>query len=152
MFPDFKDFDLPGEGATIHGVIGGSGPALLLLHGNPQTHAMWHRIAPRLARDFTVVAADLRGYGRSSKPPSDAEHAPYSKRAMAQDMVRVMAQLGHERFLIGAHDRGARVAHRLALDWPARVERLALLDIAPTREMYRRTDEAFARALSLIHI
>ena len=146
MFEGFKKFDLSGAGATIHGVTGGSGPALLLLHGNPQTHAMWHKIAPRLAQDFTVVAADLRGYGRSSKPPSDAEHTPYSKRAMAADMVTVMARLGHDRFLVGAHDRGARVAHRLALDWPARVRRLALLDIAPTREMYRLTDEAFARA------
>ncbi len=146
MFEGFKEFDLSGAGATIHGVTGGSGPALLLLHGNPQTHAMWHKIAPRLAQDFTVVAADLRGYGRSSKPPSDAEHTPYSKRAMAADMVKVMAQLGHDRFFVGAHDRGARVAHRLALDWPARVQRLALLDIAPTREMYRLTDEAFARA------
>lgn len=146
MFPDFASFDLPGEGATIYGVAGGSGPPLLLLHGNPQTHAMWHKVAPRLAGRFTVVAADLRGYGRSSKPPSDDEHAPYSKRAMARDMVSVMKHLGHDRFMIGAHDRGARVAHRLALDWPDKVERLALLDIAPTREMYRLTDEAFARA------
>jgi len=146
MFDGFTRFDLPGDGATIHGVAGGAGPPLLLLHGNPQTHAMWHKVAPRLAQDFTVVATDLRGYGRSSKPPSNAEHAPYSKRAMAADMVAVMERLGHERFHIGAHDRGARVAHRLALDWPQRVERLAVLDIAPTREMYRGTTEAFARA------
>lgn len=146
MFEGFTAFDLPGEGAMIYGVVGGTGPALLLLHGNPQTHAMWHKIAPRLAERFTVVAADLRGYGRSAKPPSDEDHAPYSKRAMALDMVRVMAGLGHDRFMIGAHDRGARVAHRLALDWPDKVDRLAVLDIAPTREMYRGTGEAFARA------
>ena len=146
MFEGFQSFDLPGDEATIHGVAGGTGPALLLLHGNPQTHAMWHKVAPRLAGYFTVIAPDLRGYGRSSKPPTDAEHAPYSKRAMAADMVRLMERLGHDRFMIGAHDRGARVAHRLALDWPERVARLALLDIAPTREMYRETNDAFARA------
>ncbi|WP_299625395.1 alpha/beta fold hydrolase [Pelagibius sp.] len=146
MFEGFRAFDLPGEGATIHGVAGGAGPPLLLLHGNPQTHAMWHKIAPRLAERFSVVAADLRGYGRSSKPPSDADHVPYSKRAMARDMVAVMERLGHEDFMIGAHDRGARVAHRLALDWPQRAQRIALLDIAPTREMYRHTGEAFAKA------
>jgi len=145
MFEGFESFDLPGEGATIHGVAGGAGPPLLLLHGNPQTHAMWHKVAPRLATDFTVVACDLRGYGRSSKPPSDPEHAAYAKRAMAADMVRVMEQLGHRRFRVGAHDRGARVAHRLALDWPERVERMVLLDIAPTREMYRETSDRFAR-------
>ena len=146
MFDDFDNFELPGEGAVIRGVTGGSGPALLLLHGYPQTHAMWHKVAPRLAEHYTVVAADLRGYGRSDKPPSDKHHTPYSKRAMAADMVRVMDTLGHSRFFIGAHDRGARVAHRLAIDWPERVVRLALLDIAPTREMYRDTDMTFARA------
>ena len=146
MFEGFERFDMEGDGALIHGVTGGSGPPLLLLHGNPQTHAMWGKIAPRLAERFTVVAPDLRGYGRSSKPESDAEHAPYSKRAMAADMVRVMERLGHTRFRIGAHDRGARVTHRLALDWPDRVERIALLDIAPTRETWRGTNDAFARA------
>lgn len=145
MFEDFERFDLEGEGATIHGVTGGEGPPLLLLHGNPQTHAMWHRVAPALAQSYRVVACDLRGYGRSSKPPSVADHSTYSKRAMAADMVRVMERLGHERFLIGSHDRGARVAHRLALDWPERVSRLAILDIAPTREMYRNTTFGFAR-------
>ena len=94
MFEGFESFDLPGEGATIHGVTGGSGLPLLLLHGNPQTHGMWHKVAPRLAADFTVVACDLRGYGRSSKPPGDPAHAAYSKRAMAADMVRVMEHLG----------------------------------------------------------
>ena len=145
MFEGFERFDLEGEGATIHGVAGGSGPPLLLLHGNPQTHAMWHLVAPALAERFSVVACDLRGYGRSSKPPSVTDHAPYSKRAMAADMVRVMEARGHTRFMVGAHDRGARVAHRLALDWPDRVQRMALLDIAPTREMYREATDAFAR-------
>lgn len=145
MFEGFTRFDLPGEGATINGVTGGSGPPLLLLHGNPQTHAMWHKVAPALAEQFTVVACDLRGYGRSTKPPSVADHATYSKRVMAVDMVKVMEALGHRRFRVGAHDRGARVAHRLGLDWPDRVERMALLDIAPTREMYANTTEAFAR-------
>lgn len=145
MFEGFERFDLPGEGATIHGVTGGDGPPLLLLHGNPQTHAMWHKVTPALAERFTVVACDLRGYGRSSKPASEPHHASYSKRAMATDMVRVMEGLGHTRFQIGAHDRGARVAHRLGLDWPDRVERMALLDIAPTREMYANTSDGFAR-------
>ena len=146
MFAGFERFDIEGDGARIHGVTGGSGPPLLLLHGNPQTHAMWCKVAPALAARFTVVAAALRGYGRSSKPPSSEDHAPYSKRAMAADMVRVMQQLGHDRFMVGAHDRGARVAHRLALDWPDRITRMVLLDIAPTREMYAGTTEAFARA------
>ncbi len=146
MFSDFSSFDIEGEGATIHGVKGGQGPGLLLLHGYPQTHAMWHRIAPALAERFTVVAADLRGYGASSKPPSLEDHASYSKRAMAADMVRVMEALDFTRFMVGAHDRGARVAHRMALDWPEKVARLAVLDIAPTREMYANTTDGFARA------
>jgi len=145
LFSGFETFDLPGDGATIHGVIGGTGPPLLLLHGNPQTHAMWHKIAPVMAKRFTIVACDLRGYGQSSKPPSVSDHATYSKRAMAADMVKVMEALGYTRFQIGAHDRGARVAHRLGLDWPDRVERMALLDIAPTREMYANTSDGFAR-------
>lgn len=146
MFSDFTPFNIEGDGASIHGVRGGRGPGLLLLHGYPQTHLMWHKIAPALARSFSVVAADLRGYGASSKPPSDDDHAIYSKRAMAADMVRVMQALGFERFMVGAHDRGARVAHRMALDWPERIMRLALLDIAPTREMYANTTDGFARA------
>ena len=145
MFHGFERFDIDTDGATIHGVTGGSGPPLLLLHGNPQTHAMWHKVAPALAERFTVVACDLRGYGRSSKPASTPDHAPYSKRAMAADMVRVMEGLGHPRFMVGAHDRGARVAHRMGLDWPESVSRIAMLDIAPTREMYRNTTDAFAR-------
>ncbi len=145
MFETFETFDIATDGATIHGVAGGSGPPLLLLHGNPQTHAMWHRIAPALAKRHSVVACDLRGYGASSKPASTPDHAPYSKRAMAADMVTVMDRLGHGRFAVGAHDRGARVAHRLALDHPDRVSRMALLDIAPTREMYRETTDGFAR-------
>jgi haloacetate dehalogenase len=146
MFASFRTFDLDAGEASIHGRIGGEGPPLLLLHGYPQTHAMWHRVAPMLASRFTVVVADLRGYGRSSKPSTSPDHAPYSKRAMAADMVAVMAELGHPRFAVGAHDRGARVAHRMALDWEDRVSRLALLDIAPTREMYRGTTDRFARA------
>ena len=145
MFEGFEEFDVDTGEATIHGVAGGSGPPLLLLHGNPQTHAMWHEVAPALAERFTVIATDLRGYGRSSKPPSTPDHAPYSKRVMAADMVRVMEVLGHPRFMVGAHDRGARVAHRLALDWPESVSRMALLDIAPTREMYANATDGFAR-------
>ncbi len=145
MFEGFETIDLETQGAVIHGVTGGEGPPLLLLHGNPQTHAMWHRIAPALAERYTVVACDLRGYGRSSKPPSTEDHTPYSKRAMAADMVQVMQTLGHARFHIAAHDRGARVAHRLGMDWPESVLRMALLDIAPTREMYRDATDGFAR-------
>ena len=150
MFEGFEPFEIetrtPCGGATIRGRRGGSGPPVLLLHGYPQTHAMWEHVAPALAERYTVVCPDLRGYGRSSKPPTDERHRPYSKREMALDMVQVMEAMGHERFMIGSHDRGARVAHRLAADHPDRVERLAVLDIAPTREMYRSTDEAFARA------
>lgn len=146
LFPGFRMLDVRTSGTTIRLRTGGTGPALLLLHGYPQTHVLWHKVAPRLARRFTVVAADLRGYGDSGKPTTTPDHAPYSKRAMAADMAEAMTALGHERFFVGAHDRGARVAHRLALDHPARVTRLATLDIAPTREMYRDTGEAFARA------
>ncbi|HWL79895.1 MAG TPA: alpha/beta hydrolase [Roseomonas sp.] len=123
---------------------GGEGPPLLLLHGNPQTHAMWHAVAPVLARHFTVVCPDLRGYGFSGKPGPSADHAPYSKRAMAADLLGLMRQFGHERFRVVSHDRGARVAHRLALDAPEAVERLAVLDIVPTIEHFERTDMAFA--------
>lgn len=147
LFPGFRAFRLPGtEGVEIAGVTGGGGPPLLLLHGYPQTHVIWHRVAPALAERFTVVATDLRGYGDSSKPPSDTEHTIYSKRALAADQVAVMRALGHERFRLCGHDRGGRVAHRLALDHPEAVERLAVLDIAPTREMYAATDFAFASA------
>lgn len=142
----FKPFDLDVGDTVIHGVSAGSGPPLLLLHGYPQTHLMWHRVAPALAEGFTVVAPDLRGYGASGKPASVDDHASYSKRAMASDMLKVMALLGHERFDICGHDRGGRVAHRLAADHPSAVHRLMLLDIAPTREMYAHTGDAFARA------
>ena len=125
---------------------GGSGPPLLLLHGHPQTHAMWHLVAPALARYFTVVMMDLRGYGDSARPASDAGHAAYSKRVMALDALAVMQHYGFERFGVLAHDRGARVAHRLALDHPAAVDRVLLLDIAPTLAMYENTTQAFATA------
>lgn len=125
---------------------GGSGPPLLLLHGHPQTHVMWHKIGPRLAEEFTVVAADLRGYGDSSKPLTTADHTPYSKRVMAIDQVEVMRQLGFERFYVAGHDRGGRCAYRLALDHPERVLKLAILDILPTGEHFRRADMAFGLA------
>lgn len=146
LFPGFRLLDVATSGARIRVRTGGAGPALLLLHGYPQTHALWHKVAGLLKGRFTLVCADLRGYGDSEKLPTDTEHAPYSKRTMAQDMVEVMSALGHDRFLVGAHDRGARVAHRLALDHADRVTRLATLDIAPTREMYANTGDAFARA------
>ena len=122
---------------------GGSGPPLLLLHGHPQTHVMWHKLAPRLAQDFSVVMADLRGYGDSSKPPTAPDHAPYSKRAMARDQLALMRQLGYEQFYVAGHDRGARCAYRMALDHPDRVRKLAVLDIIPTYEAFRRADMAF---------
>ncbi len=126
--------------------LGGNGPPLLLLHGYPQTRLIWRKLAPALAERFTVVAADLRGYGESGTPVSGRDHAGYSKRAMAADMVALMRRLGHERFMVAGHDRGGRVGHRMALDHPGRVQRLAVLDIAPTHHMYRSTDMAFARA------
>jgi haloacetate dehalogenase len=130
----------------IHTIVGGNGPPLLLLHGHPQTHAIWHKVAPALAERFTVVACDLRGYGDSSKPVGTSDHGNYSKRVMANDMRRVMQILGYECFSVMAHDRGARVAHRLAADHPDAVQRLVLLDIAPTLAMYEQTSDAFARA------
>jgi haloacetate dehalogenase len=132
--------------STINVVHGGSGPPLLLLHGYPQTHVMWRVVAPSLAERFTVVAPDLRGYGDSDKPPGQPDHSNYSKRAMARDQVEVMAALGFERFAVAGHDRGGRVAHRMALDHPERVARLTVLDIAPTRAMYARTSREFAKA------
>ena len=146
LFPGFVARRVHTEGAEIHAVIGGSGPPLLLLHGYPQTHAIWHRIAPRLAERFTVVCPDLRGYGDSSKPDGGMQHVNYSKRAMALDQVELMLALGFERFDVAGHDRGGRVAHRMALDHPMRVRRLAVLDISPTRIMYEQTDQAFATA------
>jgi haloacetate dehalogenase len=146
LFPDFAVHRVPTSGSEIHCVAGGTGPPLLLLHGYPQTHAMWHRVAPALAQHFTVVCADLRGYGDSGKPPSDAEHLPYSKRAMASDMVEVMRHFGFARFRLAGHDRGARVAHRLCRDHADAVEQVALLDISPTATRSAHTDRAFATA------
>ncbi|MEA2688347.1 MAG: haloacetate dehalogenase [Candidatus Eremiobacteraeota bacterium] len=143
MFDGFTLSHVDAGEATIRVRHGGSGPPLLLLHGHPQTHVMWHLVAPRLAREFSVVAMDLRGYGESSKPPTADDHEPYSKRAMARDAVAVMKHLGHERFDIAGHDRGGRVAYRLALDHPERVRKLATLDIIPTGEHFRRADMKF---------
>src|SRR6202012_3797234 len=129
---------------SIFARTAGSGPPLLLLHGFPETHLMWRDIAPVLAEQFTVVCADLRGYGQSGTPPSDPDHGPYTKRAMAVDMVKLMKRLGHDRFMVAGHDRGGRVAYRMALDHPAAVSRLAVLDIFPTGEIWSRADATFA--------
>jgi haloacetate dehalogenase len=123
---------------------GGSGPPLLLLHGFPQTHAMWSRVATRLAQRFTIIAPDLRGYGGSSKPETTADHGPYSKRAMARDQIALMRHFGFDRFAVAGHDRGGRCAYRLAIDFPDAVTKLAVLDIVPTSEALRRTDMSFA--------
>ena len=144
FFPGFERKQIQVGGANINLVHGGQGPALLMLHGYPQTHCIWHAIAPRLARKYTVVAADLRGYGDSSKPAGLPDHSNYSKRALAMDQAELMQVLGHHQFHLVGHDRGGRVAHRLALDHPQRVKKLAVLDICPTRTMYARTDHAFA--------
>ena len=146
FFPGFTAHRIRTAQTEIRCVVGGDGPPVLLLHGYPQTHVMWHRVAPALARQYTVVCADLRGYGDSGKPPSDPSHAPYSKRAMAGDMVELMRDLGHPRFRLAGHDRGGRVAHRLCLDHPDVVSHVAVLDISPTRTMYAATDMAFATA------
>lgn len=132
------------SGVTIRFALAGSGPALMLLHGHPQTHVTWRKVAPQLAQRYTVVTPDLRGYGDSSKPDGGEQHVNYSKRAMAADLVELMAALGLARFAVAGHDRGGRVAHRMALDHPGHVQRLALFDIAPTATMYARTDKAFA--------
>ncbi|MGO4761388.1 alpha/beta fold hydrolase [Cupriavidus sp. 2KB_3] len=146
MFEGFRTYRIDNQGVAIHAVVGGEGPPLLLLHGHPQTHVIWHKVAGELARHFTVVATDLRGYGDSDKPAGLPDHANYSKRTMAADQMAVMRALGFERFRVLSHDRGARVAHRLALDHPQAVEKLVTLDIAPTLAMYAQTSEAFARA------
>jgi haloacetate dehalogenase len=144
MFEGFRLELIDTGEAVIRVRHGGSGPPLLLLHGHPQTHAMWHKVAPGLAERFTVVAADLRGYGESSQPSTTPDHAPYSKRAMARDMAAVMGRLGFEQFALAGHDRGGRCAYRLALDYPARVRALAVLDILPTGEHWRRAGMSFA--------
>src|SRR5688572_26524137 len=130
LFPGFQSRLVPLDGIDTHAAIGPkrAGPAILLLHGYPQTHAIWHKVAPRLSERFNVVAADLRGYGDSGKPGTTADHAPYSKRAMAKDQVELMRALGHEGFLLVGHDRGGRVAHRLAIDHPQAVRKVAVLD------------------------
>ena len=147
LFPGFEARRIEVESQIhINALVGGSGPPLLLLHGHPQTLAMWHKVAPALAERFTVVATDLRGYGDSSKPAGAPDHANYSKRVLAQDQVTLMRSLGFERFDLLAHDRGARVAHRLTVDHPSAVSRLILLDVVPTLSMYQQTNETFARA------
>lgn len=146
MLEGFESLRIARDGVTLNVRRAGQGAPLLLLHGHPQSHAMWHRVAPQLAQRFSVVLMDLRGYGDSGRPDAGPDSVAYSKREMARDAVHVMRDLGHEHFQVLAHDRGARVAHRLALDHPQAVERLMLLDIAPTLAMYRHTTEAFARA------
>jgi haloacetate dehalogenase len=145
-FDGFTPQTLQANGIQVQAQIGGHGPPLLLMHGHPQTHAMWHKVAPTLAQHFTVVATDLRGYGDSSKPRGSADHANYSKRSMALDQVEAMAALGFARFHVMAHDRGARVAHRMTMDHPTRIDRVVLLDIAPTLAMFEQTSMAFATA------
>jgi len=144
MLDDFQAAEIDTGETSIFARWSGSGPPVLLLHGFPQTHLMWRGVAPLLTRHFTVVCADLRGYGRSGCPISTPDHAPYSKRAMARDMVIVMERLGFPRFSVAGHDRGGRVAYRLALDHPDRVERLAVLDILPTETAWGRADARFA--------
>jgi len=146
MFEGFERMTIETTGATINLVRGGSGSPLLLLHGYPQTHVMWHKAASRLAQEFSVVVPDLRGYGDSSKPPDGENHFGYSKRATAQDQVEVMERLGFTRFAVVGHDRGARVAHRLALDHAERVTKLAVLDIVPTHKLYHNVNKGFAIA------
>src|SRR5688572_13889915 len=146
LFPGFVRTRVRASGATINLVIAGDGPPLLLLHGYPQTHAMWHKVAPALARDYTVVCADLRGYGDSSKPKGVPGHANYAKRAMALDMVEVMERLGFLKFHLVGHDRGGRVAHRLARDHGRRVQSLTVLDISPTLKVFQSTSMPLAKA------
>ena len=144
LFPGFSTHRIDTPIGKMFARTGGNGPPLLLLHGYPQTHVMWHRVAPAMAQRFTLVIPDLPGYGGSASPPGDADHAPYDKRSMARLMVAVMHALGHERFFLAGHDRGGRVAYRLALDHPSRVTRLATLDIVPTADMWHAWDRAMA--------
>jgi len=146
FFPGFKPIRVQTSQALINGVMGGSGPPVLLLHGWPQTHVEWHTVAGALAKRFTVVATDLRGYGDSSKPLDGSNHEGYSKRATARDQVELMQQLGFERFAVVGHDRGGRVAHRMALDHRERIEKLAVLDIVPTYKLFTNVTKEFATA------
>ncbi|HEY9281252.1 MAG TPA: alpha/beta hydrolase [Eoetvoesiella sp.] len=146
MFSGFERVIANVNGTQINYIKGGQGPALLLLHGHPQTHVMWHKVAEPLASQFTVIAADLRGYGDSGKPAGLPDHSNYSKRTMGQDQVELMAQLGYKQFLLMGHDRGGRVAYRIALDHPGVISKLALLDVAPTLAMYEKTTMEFATA------
>ncbi|MDJ0650124.1 MAG: alpha/beta hydrolase [Xenococcaceae cyanobacterium MO_188.B19] len=146
MLTNFKQKIIQTQEAKINTFIGGQGYPLLLLHGYPQNHYMWHKIAYRLAENFTVIVTDLRGYGDSSKPQGKADHSNYSKRAIAKDQVEVMSKLGYDKFHLVGHDRGARVAHRLTLDYPQQVTKLAVLDIIPTYELYTTSDQEFATA------
>jgi haloacetate dehalogenase len=146
MMDEFTAAEIQTGDTKIFVRSSGSGDPVLLLHGFPETHLMWRNVAPLLARNFMVVCADLRGYGRSGCPLSTEDHTPYSKHSMAQDMVEVMEQLGYSRFAVAGHDRGGRVAYRLALDHPDRVQRLAVLDVLPTDAVWERADERFALA------
>lgn len=143
-FPDFRRITIKTSETTIVGVVGGSGPPILLLHGFPENHLIWHKIAPLLSKSYTLVIPDLRGYGNSGKPDDGNNHNNYSKRAMAKDQVEVMKQLGYKSFKVLAHDRGARVAHRMALDYPTVVEKLVVMDIVPTYYLYTNTTKEFA--------
>ncbi|MFZ0043751.1 MAG: alpha/beta hydrolase [Solirubrobacteraceae bacterium] len=144
MFEGFAEHELACDRGAIHARVGGAGPPLLLLHGYPESHLMWHAVAPLLAEHFTVVAADLSGYGASLRPAAADDHAPHSKRALALDQVQAMASFGHERFAVAGHDRGGRVGYRMALDHPERVSGLAVLDIVPTAEVWRHADAQLA--------
>ncbi len=140
----FKQIKVQTNGAEINLVHAGSGNPLLLLHGYPQTHIMWHKVAPALIDRFHVICPDLRGYGDSAKPASTPNHDTYSKRAMAQDMIEVMDSFGYDTFYVAGHDRGARVTHRLALDYPDKIKKACVMDIVPTYYMFRTTDQHFA--------
>jgi haloacetate dehalogenase len=144
VFEGFATHELATDRGTVHARVGGSGPPLLLLHGYPQTHLMWHAAAPLLTERFTVVATDLPGYGGSFRPPPAPDHGPHSKRSLARDHLQAMDALGFDRFAVAGHDRGARVAYRMALDHPDRVSELAVLDIVPTAEVWGRADAGLA--------